>query len=151
MPIYERRGGDGFRVTVYTDGRQYEKICRGSRDDSLRLEETMWSVLRGNFEGDDPTGWPALGGIYVIQAGPLGEIDPIKIGISKNIRKRLRHLQIGLASPIRLLLAFEGDRQTERALHQKFAHLRVSGEWFRPDADMRQWVRGYRQEWLRSA
>jgi hypothetical protein len=68
---------------------------------------------------------------YFIQAGENG---PIKIGSSNDPFRRLRTLQTGNDRPLVMLLAASGD--FERKLHQKFAHLQLANEWFRPGADL---------------
>lgn len=70
-----------------------------------------------------------LGYVYFVRAAGL---DLIKIGwTGGHPAKRLRELS--QASPVEL--AFEGVMlgtwQAEQALHLRFAHLRVRGEWFR--------------------
>lgn len=56
----------------------------------------------------------------------------VKIGISKNPGRRIRSLRADL-------LAIEPAPDgfgSERAVHERFAHLRVEGEWFEPGADL---------------
>lgn len=64
--------------------------------------------------------------VYFAQAD-----DRIKIGWSKQVSARLASLQTGCPSPIRLLGTIPGSRAVERRLHEQFASLRLSGEWFR--------------------
>jgi hypothetical protein len=66
--------------------------------------------------------------VYFAAAGDGGQI---KIGWSKNVSARLTQLQTGSASPIKLLGTTPGGRAAERRLHGQFAHLRISGEWFK--------------------
>jgi hypothetical protein len=63
--------------------------------------------------------------VYFADAG-----GQIKIGWSRKVAARLAQLQTGSASPIKLLGTIPGGRGTERRLHERFAHLRLSGEWF---------------------
>jgi Meiotically up-regulated gene 113 len=65
--------------------------------------------------------------IYFIQAGRYG---PVKIGISKNPRKRLRALQVPNPKPLTLLGVMEGDSDTEKEVHREFRNSRIRGEWF---------------------
>ena len=68
--------------------------------------------------------------VYFIQCnGPKG---PIKIGIARDVRKRIAHLRI--ANPYKLvaLVAVEAPITTESLLHGKFLKHRIRGEWFRP-------------------
>lgn len=74
--------------------------------------------------------------VYFIQRGSSG---PIKIGKSTgNPKERLRELQI--SSPERLyLIGF--IHGVERDVHERFATLRISGEWFSPNEDLIRFVR----------
>lgn len=69
--------------------------------------------------------------VYFIQ---VGESGPIKIGYTRtDPTKRLSELQTGNPYKLRLLLVLEGGFDLEHALHEKFADLRLEGEWFRND------------------
>lgn len=65
--------------------------------------------------------------IYFIQAASGGNI---KIGQASGIGQRLKTMQIGNGEELMLLLAFDGERNEERALHAKFASSHAHGEWF---------------------
>lgn len=41
----------------------------------------------------------------------------------------------------KLVGAVPGDRKTERALHESFAHLRERGEWFRAEKELLDYIR----------
>lgn len=69
--------------------------------------------------------------IYFVQSGDDG---PIKIGLAKDINKRMRGLQTAHPFPLRLIASFDGDRTKEKALHQELKSARLEGEWFAPDA-----------------
>jgi hypothetical protein len=63
--------------------------------------------------------------------------DRIKIGYAANSKGRLRDLQCGAADRLRLVRVIANVGQpTERWLHKKFAHLRLSGEWFQFSPEM---------------
>lgn len=69
-------------------------------------------------------------GVYFIQSVHGG---PIKIGVAGHVPSRFASIQC--MSPCRLrLLGVErgGDRRRERELHDKFAGIRLHGEWFEP-------------------
>jgi hypothetical protein len=72
----------------------------------------------------------AQGWIYFLQ--PIGRpTAEIKIGFSeRSIVARLRNLQTASPEPLAFLAAIPGTRQTERELHQRFAAVRVCGEYF---------------------
>lgn len=65
--------------------------------------------------------------VYFIQGIGGG---PIKIGTSKDPRKRLAALQSGSPVALRLLAAIEGDERLEADLHVAFDDDRLHGEWF---------------------
>lgn len=65
---------------------------------------------------------------YFIQQGDSG---PIKIGIAVDIQHRLAGLQTASPYPLRVLGVIR--RNCERELHLMFRELRLSGEWFRND------------------
>jgi hypothetical protein len=56
--------------------------------------------------------------------------NTIKIGYSKNPKKRLAELQVATADPLVLLFSFVGDFQLEQQIHRQLEDYRVSGEWF---------------------
>ena len=67
----------------------------------------------------------------------------IKIGTTQILRDRLRQISKGSGmipgmtiGPVELLAVVPGDRYEEKRLHQRFAHLRVGGEWFLPDDEL---------------
>src|SRR5262245_1891446 len=55
----------------------------------------------------------------------------IKIGYSKNPKKRRSGLQTATPNQLVLLRVIHGGREHERAYHDKFAEHRIQGEWFR--------------------
>ena len=77
---------------------------------------------------------------YILESGGVSEYGPfvyfmrcggkIKIGYSKDPRKRADGLQTGTADKIRIICTISGDRALERRLHEKFKAQRISGEWF---------------------
>lgn len=69
------------------------------------------------------------GWVYFIQSNGL-----IKIGFSKNVKRRIVSLQIGAAEPVVLLGTIAGSQVTEKDVHRLFAKELVRGEWFKPSA-----------------
>lgn len=63
--------------------------------------------------------------VYFAQSG-----SKVKIGWSRRVAARLADLQIGNPDPIKLIGMVPGGRARESELHRRFAHCRVSGEWF---------------------
>ncbi|RSU57578.1 hypothetical protein DAH51_09925 [Sphingobium yanoikuyae] len=65
-----------------------------------------------------------------------GDRGLVKIGIAKDVRRRLHSLQIGNPAPLRLLASVAGNAALEAHYHRTFADTRVRGEWFRRSAAM---------------
>lgn len=66
--------------------------------------------------------------VYVIQAG---EGDPCKIGHATNVERRRWELQCATHARLRLVAVYEGGERQERALHEQFKAVRLTGEWFK--------------------
>lgn len=60
----------------------------------------------------------------------------IKIGRSIQPRARMRTLQSENGTKLTFLMAVPFSRITESAAHKRFGHLRLHGEWFRPDQEL---------------
>lgn len=73
--------------------------------------------------------------VYFVQAGENG---PIKIGIATNFEIRLRDLNVSNPCEVKVLALIRGNKKQERALHKRFAHLHIKGEWFRPEEELLQ-------------
>ena len=67
--------------------------------------------------------------IYLIQSLEDGYY---KIGVSKHPKKRVKQLQTGNSSELKLIESFQSDHahKVERALQRRYAHLKKEGEWF---------------------
>jgi hypothetical protein len=77
--------------------------------------------------------------IYFIRKGTDG---PIKIGVATSARVRLSTLQTGSSEKLKLLLsAPTSEELNEQTLHSKFRHLRLEGEWFKPEQDLLDFIR----------
>jgi len=59
--------------------------------------------------------------------------NTMKIGFSNNPQKRLQGLQVSSPHPLSILATIKGGQPLERKLHKEFAHLKLSGEWFKWD------------------
>jgi hypothetical protein len=55
----------------------------------------------------------------------------IKIGFTTNLERRLSALQTSCPAPLTIQATIPGTRLEEKRLHKRFAHLKLSGEWFR--------------------
>lgn len=92
---------------------------------------------------DPNAGGPPLPSrVYFIQAGESGLI---KIGKADDPTARLATMQTGSADRLVLLTTMSGGRREEHALHRRFAHLRRSGEWFEPAADLLSFINELRR------
>ena len=80
-----------------------------------------------------PVAPPETPGVYVIQ----GVGDFVKIGKAKNIRHRMKEIQLAHPVPLRLLAVLDADPSAEGRYHQEFRHLRAHGEWFRYEGTLR--------------
>lgn len=67
--------------------------------------------------------------IYVIRAGDSG---PVKIGVATDVKRRIAGFQTSHPERLHLLHMFDGGRDEERALHERFKVERIKGEWFNP-------------------
>lgn len=67
--------------------------------------------------------------VYLIQSL---ENSYYKIGISKHPKKRVKELQTGNASELRLVLTYQSEyaNKIEKTLQRRYSHLRREGEWF---------------------
>jgi hypothetical protein len=75
----------------------------------------------------------APGFVYFIQAGADG---PIKIGYTADPFARLEELQTAHYEDLRLLMTIADNGTLEARLHERFAELRIRGEWFRAEGEL---------------
>ena len=77
--------------------------------------------------------------VYFIKNIVTGKI---KIGYSETPKKRLRELQTGNDNKLVLIKSIKGNRDKESTLHEMFSHLRTNGEWFEPDDELLEFIKG---------
>ena len=67
--------------------------------------------------------------IYLIQSL---ENSHYKIGVSKHPIKRIKELQTGNSSELKLVDTYQSEfaHQIEKALQRRYSHLHKEGEWF---------------------
>jgi hypothetical protein len=55
-----------------------------------------------------------------------------KIGVSKNPNRRLKQLQTGNSSEIKLICEYQtmNAYKIEKVLHRRYTHFNIDGEWF---------------------
>lgn len=71
--------------------------------------------------------------VYLIRASSGG---PCKIGVTRNLRNRLAGLRNASFHDLEVIRTVEGSFETENWFHDRFAHKRISREWFEFDPDM---------------
>lgn len=74
--------------------------------------------------------------IYFIQT----EDGPIKIGYTTSVKKRMNTLQTSSPKKLTLLAEMQGSRTFEREIHNKFHHIKMTGEWFRPEQELMNFI-----------
>lgn len=65
----------------------------------------------------------------------IAQNNMVKIGYSKDVKKRIKSLKTASPYPLILLGYIEGDKQKERELHNQFIDYKQSGEWFKLSDD----------------
>lgn len=122
MPAYVSRFRDRHGVMRYRFRRG--SVCRYIGKDITTPE--FQDLYRALMDGTaPPPAWPKQS-VYFITDGFM-----VKIGVAKRPECRLREMQVGHASQLRLLATTEGGVPLERRYHQRFAAHRIRGEWFR--------------------
>ena len=75
--------------------------------------------------------------------------NSVKIGISKNVGRRITCLQVGCPFPIELWYSFEVDaisaERLEHKLHGIFNQTHMQGEWFKVDKNIVRWVNWHKE------
>lgn len=155
MPVYKK--GDRWRIVIQRQGHRRDAICRGSETDAARMEQALREQMELDFPDEewrrrarssDPiVFYTEQVWIYFIQAGDGG---PIKIGRATNVLDRMSSMQSDNHERLKLIGVTEGRRSRERELHARFRHLRMHGEWFRPEDDLVKYVQEVTAEWARS-
>lgn len=66
----------------------------------------------------------------------------VKIGFSKDPRKRLNSMMTSFSERPEILYSVRGGRALERHFHDRFAVERLNGEWFRLSPNLRNFLEG---------
>ena len=74
--------------------------------------------------------------IYFITQGD----EYIKIGHGGDPESRLSQLQVGNPDELRLMACFSGGQQEEQHLHDFLKTLRIRGEWFEFNEEVRRFI-----------
>lgn len=102
-----------------------KKELKKARESQQKLSADNKDRVHAKRYNSDTTGF-----VYFIQGESGG---PIKIGYTTDIERRLKDLQTGYPDILKLLMAFRGNQEYEKALHKQLQPYRLSGEWFKPD------------------
>lgn len=71
--------------------------------------------------------------VYFVRSGAAG---PIKIGYARDPYTRFMNLRTASPDDVAYLGHFPGGIEEEHAVHERFAHLRIRGEWFRAESEL---------------
>lgn len=71
----------------------------------------------------------------------------IKIGTTKRLGVRLVALRRSDGKDLVVNGVMDGSHSDERAIHKRFSHLRVKGEWFRADPELLLYIDMNTSEW----
>lgn len=77
--------------------------------------------------------------VYFAQAPTTGAI---KIGFTSDVHRRIRQIR----PRVELLALMHGGRSWERQMHDRFAHLRIEGEWFQPADELINFIESLKTE-----
>ena len=79
--------------------------------------------------------------IYFVCSGEF-----VKIGWSENWRARLANMQTSNPEPIKVLLILARPKSFETEMHERFAEHAHRGEWFRDHPDIRNFIKGCKED-----
>ena len=82
--------------------------------------------------------------VYFLQAE---DSSPIKIGTTWRLSRRLKQLNQGAATPLRVMAVAPGHSFAESRIHAAFASLRIQGEWFHPGPFLLHFIANECQQW----
>lgn len=90
--------------------------------------------------------------IYFAQMEIDGALTgPIKIGFTrKSLWLKIRQLSHACPYPLKFIGTCAGEAPEEKGLHRKFRALRLRGEWFKPEPELRDFIEAHAQpvfEW----
>lgn len=70
----------------------------------------------------------------------------IKIGVAKNVNKRMKQLQTNFPGKLKIIYKKENYGQKEAEIHKKFKHLHTYGEWFYFTEEIKEYIKGLKGE-----
>jgi hypothetical protein len=102
--------------------RAYEMAVRGEAPVPTQRPRKLPPYLKDFGE----TGY-----VYFLRMGRA-----VKIGFTRDVRKRMSAIQSSCPAPTEVLKVIPGVVNTERYFHEHFAEYRLSGEWFSLEGDL---------------
>lgn len=75
--------------------------------------------------------------VYFLRENGVGAI---KIGITGNLKARLRSMRSNTPHEITVLGSAHANERFEGQLQRKFAYVRIRGEWFRPVEELLKYI-----------
>lgn len=87
--------------------------------------------------------WQKATSVYFLK--PVGQLGPIKIGVSGDVTTRLDTYTRWSPVPLELLISIPGSMSLERALHDVFAYAHSHLEWFHPVEDLLRGIHALQQ------
>lgn len=146
-------------ITIPLEGRNWYSVkCRASDNSPFNEKSLPPSVV---FDGEKyHFDFPALSGLIKLTAGQKkdvyivgkvvyfiqGETNPlIKIGIASDLNSRLSGIQTGNPDRLKVLATIPGGKEEEKIIHNKFSHLRIRGEWYKPEPDLLSYIHSLKE------
>lgn len=94
----------------------------------------IWGQVRDLSHWHLPRREPSPGKHLYFIRNPTSGL--IKIGVAKNVKKRLNQLGCACGVELELLRLIEGHGALETEFHVAFGEHRTVGEWFKPDPEL---------------
>lgn len=98
-------------------------LCAGGRLPAVKLG-SHWRIARPAIHRALP--WVTL--VYFAEAVGL---SAVKIGYSSDVLQRVQDIQVHCPVEVSVIGVIPGTRETEAAVHRRFAAAHIRGEWFR--------------------
>jgi len=127
---------DKWRIHVHTEDREFVYKTDNFPSKTLAMKDAKrWANWTNNLPKGKADSIYYIMGIPETWAGPSPGNQPfsglhMKIGRSKNVRKRLQNLKTGTSDDLYLLALEPGSPTIEKTRHKQFASDRRKGEWF---------------------
>ena len=123
---------DAMQAVDYASMLAARRVDGAALDEVRALKRKLRKVERQAFGGSQ---------VYVIKRKGA---RLVKIGVTRQLERRMRALATGAGAELELLVAFPGEREDEQVLHDRFAAYRKRGEWFEYAGPVERWVKEMR-------